>query len=1070
MNIKDITYSHDSYTNILSSRGMKGVDKNMPLWKLKLTDEEYENLKKDLRLHLYELNNYGIEAALCYAEWWRRDYRGNIPSKEDVANSLGINNSFARDLFEAAYKALKKRGYTFIRSQKGTEYFRTLLNQGGIPVNYIKSRDGGLSNFSRFLKGLVRELSIINYDWNDKDNSIIQQFNCISYLAKSFKNDNIYDISMQIAHAIIMDDTNLLPYDDTDESFSKLTQSLKNEYSRAKSERHVKPLSLHWKLRTTDNAQGYLFVNMDVVKDISSSSIPGLNISTCYSFDVFVAGNLVGKYVRKSVNKNEEGSITDATYTRISVGVNKDILWKGESVIEVKIRCDNDDRLFLTIIGSYPPNFEYPQVFQMLDDNLYCKSETANVENNIAIFSCPWTSNNSKAIVIGEQELRCEEYRKNLDIVNSNTEEIISLTNEFTPYTAEITGNFISWIEQSNYKLITGVPIVRVYDKEKNRINSCKTKYRVRNSLNYTWRNLNSSCVMPAGLVDILVEFPDGHTVIETFYAIGNLSFSSQNENIFSTEIICNCDTFLRPEIETIDNADITKTDSFTWKISRNKESNVCPSVCTFRIYNEGSPLLRLSISIPFDGIMITDVKGNIIPDGKIVSFSNLGFYNIISHRGHNRLVDVTYKSDRIDEQDKIKHLQSNVIDGLVSLADYSDLISRIFNLYGANSFDRSSSVVLNASGKQIYIRKFILESTIENGNILVQDNTQEDTENFVYQGNIYAFPVGEDITIEDLNTTKFNRLADDKNLFSIPDDFPFNEFVVFSGPEARRRIVPKYYNRNDVDFDKSERSSHSADVTRLWFGALASENIMERKHWSILTRAFDICSRNNLPFTTYNGLKVVARSPQLLANFILAMWLNECKDVLSQDIDRFEQEMEVALHWIPAKVWNDCIDNFIQAVPKGIQPMFYQKIQDFVSLLKDLFSSTVSTDIADEFSAYLVSGYIEIGKQFLTPDINNYKMKIHGISDLNHDLPLAKFNLIGSYYPPQSMLPSYKVMIESAMCAAENTCSIELCTDLFSRECKEQARVANFYRKYFKETYSEIFLRTIKILSNNKK
>ena len=63
-NIKDITYSHDSYTNILSSRGMKGVDKNMPLWKLKLTDEEYENLKKDLRLHLYELNNSPIEKRL----------------------------------------------------------------------------------------------------------------------------------------------------------------------------------------------------------------------------------------------------------------------------------------------------------------------------------------------------------------------------------------------------------------------------------------------------------------------------------------------------------------------------------------------------------------------------------------------------------------------------------------------------------------------------------------------------------------------------------------------------------------------------------------------------------------------------------------------------------------------------------------------------------------------------------------------------------------------------------------------------------------------------------------------
>ena len=154
---------------------------------------------------------------------------------------------------------------------------------------------------------------------------------------------------MQIAHAIIMDETNLLPYDDTDKSLSELTQALKTEYTRAKSERRVRQLSLHWKLRTTDDSKGYLFINMDTVKDISSKSIPGLNISTCYSFDLFVAGNLVGKYIRKHVNKNDEGVFLDAEYTRVSVGVTKDILWEGESVVEVKVRCDNDDRLFLTI-------------------------------------------------------------------------------------------------------------------------------------------------------------------------------------------------------------------------------------------------------------------------------------------------------------------------------------------------------------------------------------------------------------------------------------------------------------------------------------------------------------------------------------------------------------------------------------------------------------------------------------------------------------------------------------------------------------------------------------------------
>lgn len=62
----------------------------MPLWKLKLTEEEYTNLKETLAQNAYRLEDFGIEAALCYAEWWRRDYNGGIPSREDVAVGLGL--------------------------------------------------------------------------------------------------------------------------------------------------------------------------------------------------------------------------------------------------------------------------------------------------------------------------------------------------------------------------------------------------------------------------------------------------------------------------------------------------------------------------------------------------------------------------------------------------------------------------------------------------------------------------------------------------------------------------------------------------------------------------------------------------------------------------------------------------------------------------------------------------------------------------------------------------------------------------------------------------------------------
>ena len=558
MTDENVEYVHTSYLDILRTRGMQGLQKNMPLWKFKLSEEEYEALKQTLRIHTSDLAKYGEEAALCYAEWWRRDYKGNIPSKEDVAMGIGIHSSYANELYKAAREALQKHGYTFLHSLKGTLYFRTLLNQGGLPINYI-TNSGNMGNYSRFLKELVSELSLINIDWNEVDSSIIQQFNCISYLGKAFKNENIYDVSMQIAHAVIVGEKDILPYDDTDASLAELTKSLETAYSRAKAQRKTRPLSLHWKLRTMENGKGYLYVNMDVVKDISSDSIPGLNIMTCYSFDVFVAGTLVGKYVRKDNVRDEEGNVLSAIYTRINVGMHSDILWTGEPVVEVKVRCDNDDRLFLTIAGCYPPNFEYPQVFQMLDDHLYSMSKTANVENNMAIFSHEWKNGESLPITICDKELYYNAFTDELDLQNSETAEEVKLTNDFTPYAVEFSNNYISWVEKSNYKLLSTIPYVRVYDQEKHRVQNCAVKYRFRNDNYIKWRSLKSYCVFPCGLVDIRVELPDGHTVTETFYSIGKLKFTSDNESVFSTNIICSCGADMLPKINMQEGVDITE-------------------------------------------------------------------------------------------------------------------------------------------------------------------------------------------------------------------------------------------------------------------------------------------------------------------------------------------------------------------------------------------------------------------------------------------------------------------------------------------------------------------------------
>ena len=1058
---------HIAYCRILQARNMQGLRKNMPLWKLKLTEEEYELLKQTLINHSLELGKYGIEAALCYAEWWRREYKGNIPSKEDVAIGIGLSRDLSDKLYMTARNALLRNGYTFLHSLKGTEYFRTLLNQGGLPINYIKN-SGNLGCFSRFLKELVSELSTINYDWNEIDSSIIRQFNCVSYLGKAFKNENIYDVSMQIAHAIIAEEKNLLPYDDTDESLAELTRSLETAYTRAKSKRKVRPLSLYWNLITMEDGTGALFVNMDVVKDISSSSIPGLNYSTCYSFDVFVAGTLVGKYVRKGWERDDESNVRGAIYTRITVGKCNDILWSGEPVVEVKVRCDNDDRIFLTITGCYSPNFEYPQVFQMLDDNLYRLGKTANAECNLAVFTPNWETAGIKPISICGQELYCRKFTKELEVNDNNSHERITLTNDFTPYTVEFSGNYISWVEKSNYKLLSKIPIVRVYDENKEKVSGCKVKYRFRNENQFEWHSLKSSCVFPCGVVDVRVEFPDGKSITETFYSVGDLRFDSDNEDVFSTDIICSCNHAMRPEMEIQDYIEVNKISNNCWRVSRNRNSNICPSVCNFRLYNTENPVLVISIAIPFDGVTITDVHGNIVPNGKVVSLDNLTHYCIVSHggKGGNRRVNVSYVSDK---ENYSLHLSSKVIDGLVSLADYNDLIMRMFNLYGANSFNRSSSVKLNASGTEIFIRKFILESTIEDGMIRVIDNTEDNSDEFVYKGDVYAFPVGEELATEDFFVVKLERLSNFENLFSFPDSFSQQEVVVFSGLEARRRIVPKYYNRNEHDYDKKERAVRSCNNTHNWSEVLGCEDVMTGRHWRDVCKAFDICRLYRLPFTTYNGLKSIGRNPKLLAKFVIAMWLNDYREALEQDIDRFEQEMVVAIHWISAGIWEACINEFMGNVPAPLHSMMNEKISDLVALLQELFNATVSTDIASEFVAYLISGEIGKGRLFTISDIKGYCARIHGLFDDNNDLPTVVFSLSGNYYCVQDLRSSYKTMIESAMCAAEYTCNKNRCIDLFANENREIARTINFYRKYFKEIYSDIFFKTVKYITTQR-
>ena len=739
--------------------------------------------------------------------------------------------------------------------------------------------------------------------------------------------------------------------------------------------------------------------------------------------------------------------------------------WSGEPVVEVKIRCDNDDRLFPTLCGSYPPNFECPQVFQMLDDNVYSLKSTVNAENNIAVFSTNWKCDGSHKILLNGELYSAIKFTDKVDLHNCMSNEDITITNEFTPYSAEFRGTYIQWVEQSNFKLLTRIPVISVFDQTGTRVGNIKPKYRIHNS-NAEWRNLSNSCLLPFGLVDIKVEFPDNKYVMETFYFIDDMTFASRNETMFSTELHLDSRHVISAKVDECENLSVEMTDKNTWRISRDACASKYSPTCNLKIIAENNPPLKVSVVVPFEGIVISDLEGKIVPSGKIISYDNLRYFNIISH-GQSGMIDVTYKSDKIEDDDTIKHLKSPVIEGIVPLSDYRDLFARMFQLYGANTFDRSSSIELKICDKRIYIRKFVLDSELSSDKIRITDYTSEDTSDFIYDGDVYALPVSENVKPAELVQIKLEPYNRQMNLFTIPHELLNSEAILFSGPESSRRLVPKYYNFEQEDYSSEVRGEMSAANIILWSERLSKDDVFVGEYWAKTVKAFRIISEFNIPFTTYNAFKSIGRDPKLLVNLILACWLNGASDVLIQEIDRFEDELNIAVHWIPHTVWGECIESFIRLLPPTLINIMNTKLGEITELINALFNATLSAEVASELTQYVAGGNIGNARIFSRADINQFKSKIHGCTDNNIDLPLTRFVLQNKYYVDQEMHKSYRVMIESAMCAAENFAQVKNRTNLFLLESRDYARIINFYRKYFKETYSEIFIGTVKQIVN---
>ena len=149
------------FDSLLKKRGLEECP--LPLWKLKITEEEFKDLRELLekQTHVMSMcNNPFItlrkECTLFFAEYWRRLYVDGKHSKQmvyDALESTRHNVNLCDEFYEAA-----RRGAKLLKIEKydggRADPLNDMLYQGGLPMKLVTANVTN-SVWDRFTRGLV---------------------------------------------------------------------------------------------------------------------------------------------------------------------------------------------------------------------------------------------------------------------------------------------------------------------------------------------------------------------------------------------------------------------------------------------------------------------------------------------------------------------------------------------------------------------------------------------------------------------------------------------------------------------------------------------------------------------------------------------------------------------------------------------------------------------------------------------------------------------------------------------------------------------------------------------------
>lgn len=916
--------------NILASRKLKSYDinPNYPIWKLRINDEEYEAIKTLLREHEHNLTSYSLEAMIFYAEWWKRDYKDGIPSKEDAAKVIGFTSKEStKKLFKVANQRLNAKLYSILGKSEGKKnlYFRTLLFQGGLQLNYIKANlDNRQSHIVAFFKALVKALAKDEALRNEAEKALAKVVNeRVNRIGKEVKLtpdkiDLLGEMALKTALGVVLEDEEWFPFDDKTNELGELMRELHHENNRSTPRKQE--LSLIWQWQC--GADTPLRVLLDAPKQLPANLIcdengTRLNHETCNSFSLIVNGQKVAQYEYSSDLSTKEKPIYHLISDIQPAKVTTQTL---QSMVEVVARGEKRQRITLQVPGNLLPDFSDPQVWTGTDqEGLYQTKGQKRRPKSLLLFDAEeWAVADATRANIGETKIGAIEFSERIVLRHRDSGEEVPFENQFTPYKVSIWGSYLPWIEQSSALLLTSRPDIRVYDEEGNRVSkqayTCFFRQEPQSTHarnNDEWEPLTRQSTLPLGRLGFKVIFPDQHEEIVHAYSIGDLRFKTQKADTrrIDLAVLGGGELVVKPlEQEGMKATPTKEGESRRLRIESNNP-NTPPATCTFEISCPGHRPVKVSIPLQFKGRLLAHIDGRTVAPESILSL-----YNLMNFKLHNNetAFDLSLRSSSLADDQKASlnlRIGQNIDKEEISCVPFAKGTSSLDEVCKGEILHALHSVKTFLFKKYLWFSLnnriyFVLPYTLctkqrEDGRIEVTcryANTFDKT----YTSHLYALPVDFDLIPELIQAYPLDACEEGTNLFSLPTGFPGKEYIVFSGRGDSHKVLPRYFNLNTDLSDEERQDIRERRQESLRQSLL--EQTFNGQRWDEACRVYSIFAEYLVPYSTHISLECIACDRELLCKFIVAMHSRGKTDELLRENglnllapDRFKDEPETA-------------------------------------------------------------------------------------------------------------------------------------------------------------------------------